>query len=120
MADDYYSDAALAKQAEVDRKKAAGEPITVDDVLGILEPRDPRVNWYGLCPQQVQGVAERDGREFYFRERGGYWRLHLVDDNGIDWGNTVAEGEGEPSCDEIDQIITDHMGPWTQVRGAAW
>ncbi|MDG5773926.1 hypothetical protein [Mycolicibacterium fortuitum] len=120
MADDYYSDAALAKQAEVDRKKAAGEPITTDDLLGILEPRDPRTHRYGLCPQQVEGVAERDGRRFYFRERGNHWRLHLIDDNGIDWANPIAEADGSPGCDEIDQIITDHLGPWTRVKGEAW
>lgn len=40
MSDDqWYSDAAIAKMAELDRKKAAGEPIGILDLAGILEPR---------------------------------------------------------------------------------
>lgn len=120
MSDEYYSDAAIAKQAEFDRKQAAGAPINPFDMIGIHEPRDPNVNRYGLCPQQVEGLADRDGRRFYFRERHQHWCLHLVIDGDIDWENTVIEGEGSPSCDEIDSIITDAMGPWTRVRGEAW
>lgn len=114
-ADEYYSDAALAKRAEFDRKTAAGEPINPFDMLGILEPRDPNVNRYGQCPQQVEGIAERDGRRFYFRERHDRWRLHLVIDGDIDWDNSIVEGAGSPTCDEIDRIITDAMGPWERT-----
>jgi hypothetical protein len=36
---DWYSDEALAKQAEIKRRTATGEPITTDLMLGVLEPR---------------------------------------------------------------------------------
>lgn len=35
----WLSDAALVKQAELRRKFSTGEPITVDDMAGSLEPR---------------------------------------------------------------------------------
>ena len=37
--DRWYSDSALVKQAEVERKTAAGEPITIGDMCGIYEAR---------------------------------------------------------------------------------
>jgi hypothetical protein len=119
----YYSDEALAKQAEMDRKRAAGEPITTDDMLGILQPRDPRIHRYGQCPQQVEGIA-KNGRPFYFRERGGEWTLDVgpvdAEPGYLMWCDSeesVAYGDWEPDCDEIDQLITQHLGAgWVQVN----
>jgi hypothetical protein len=39
--DQWYSDTALAKQAEMQRKTLTGEPITTDDLLGSYQPRTP-------------------------------------------------------------------------------
>lgn len=39
MSESWYSDAALAKQAELKRRTEAGEPITTDLMRGIWEPR---------------------------------------------------------------------------------
>lgn len=121
MSEPYYSDAALAKQAEMDRKVAAGEPITTDDLLGCLQPRDPRQFRYGACPQQVEGV-DRRGRPFYFRERHGEWTLDVGEAGWgayRDWpndGTAVAEGDGDPDCDEIDRLISLHLGDgWVAV-----
>ncbi len=39
MNDNWYSDSALAKQAEAERRMAADEKLTTDLMLGILQPR---------------------------------------------------------------------------------
>ena len=121
MSEPYYSDHALAKQAEFDRKTAAGEHINPSDMLGIFQPRDPRVHRYGRCPQQVEGV-DRVNRPFYFRERGGDWELTVGEPGWgayLDWpneGSLVAYGDSDPDCDEIDRLICLHLGSgWVAV-----
>lgn len=116
----YYSDHALAVQAEFDRKKAAGEPIKASDMRGILQPRDRRRHAYGSCPTQLSGITF-DGVPFYFRARHGIWELWAP------WGNTdevlVASGEdptgGFMHADDVDAIVTRELGEgWTPRAGA--
>jgi hypothetical protein len=35
----WFSDASIAKLAEIERKEAAGEPVSWSDMAGLLEPR---------------------------------------------------------------------------------
>lgn len=107
MSDSYYSDEALRKQAELDRKHAAaGEPIDLADLLGIFEPRDPRATAYGLCPTQLSGVTA-GGDRFYFRARHGEWRLEVD-------GKVVASGDddtgGYMHADVVDAIVSRELG----------
>ncbi|MBU8814115.1 hypothetical protein KL953_35230 [Mycolicibacterium goodii] len=77
---------------------------------------------YGLYPQQVQGIDKRQ-RPFYFRERHGHWTLEVgpisADPDYLAWaeqGNEIAHGDWMPEPDEIDQLITKHLGAgWVQV-----
>lgn len=55
----------------------------------------------GQVPNQFEGVV--DGKPFYFRARGGSWRLDVNenasgDGSGLD-GRTVAEGCGDDEPD---------------------
>lgn len=68
---DYYSDEALALQAEMDRLKAAGEPIPLALYCGIAEPRvkataAERCVCCGLDARDDEGGEERYGVRWCF------------------------------------------------------
>lgn len=116
----YYSDAALAKQVEVARKQTIGERVTVEDLAGIAEARDPRRHAYGSYPTQLSGYTF-DGVPFYFRARHGEWELWAP------YSRTeevlVASGDddtyGTMHADDVDAIVTRELGAgWTPKAGA--
>lgn len=84
---------------------------------------------YGVCPTQLQGIAG-DGRPFYFRARGGGWRLWAgprgADPDYLDWceqEELIAEGSDETcgflSSADVDAIVTDHLGSrWVSTIAA--
>ncbi|ANA85285.1 hypothetical protein BH769_gp82 [Gordonia phage BritBrat] len=116
----YYSDHALAVQAEYDRKVAAGEPIKVSDIRGIAEARDPRRHAYGSYPTQLSGHTF-DGVPFYFRARHGEWELWAPYTRTEEV--LVASGDddtyGTMHADAVDAIITRELGAgWTPKAGA--
>lgn len=109
MSDSYYSDEALRKQADLNRKHAAGEPIDLADMRGIFQARDPRATAYGSCPTQLAGVTA-GGDRFYFRARHGEWRLEVD-------GKVVASGDddtgGYMHADVVDAIVSRELGDTT-------
>lgn len=114
----YYTDAALEKQAEVERKHKTGEPITTSDMRGIFQPRHRH---YGFCPTQLEGRAT-NRQPFYFRSRGGDWDLHVGPANAptdyLAWADDTQytiSGDGDiEDADEVDALVTKHLGEgWT-------
>lgn len=79
---------------------------------------------YGACPQQVEGIFGSWPKQtpFYFRERHSHWALRVGETGWtpdfLAWGNegqVIAEGDGYVTADEIDALLTKHLGPWIRL-----